>query len=149
MQKIVLIACASKKAKQAALAENLYISPLFRANLAYARSLNPVAIFILSAKYGLVELSQQLMPYDMTLNELSDGEVRAWADRVLKQLRARVNIERHEVVLLAGEKYRRHLAPSLRHSIAPLKNLGIGKQLHWLKMNLYHESLRSVAPVGK
>jgi hypothetical protein len=149
MKKIVLIACASKKANRAAPAEDFYISPLFRANLAYAKSLKPAMIFILSAKYGLVKLNQQLAPYDLTLNTMSDRQIRVWASRILGQLRTRIDIEQSEVVVLAGEKYRRHLVPSLRYSIVPLKNLGIGEQLHWLKVNLNNESVREPAQVGK
>ncbi|MFA5009907.1 MAG: DUF6884 domain-containing protein [Patescibacteria group bacterium] len=149
MKKIVLIACASKKANRAAPAEDFYISPLFRANLAYAHSLRPDAIFILSAKYGLVELDRRLVPYNLTLKTMSDQQVRVWAERVLKHLRAKADIDNLEVVVLAGEKYRRHLVSSLRYSIVPLKNLGIGKQLHWLKVNLNNESVREPAQVGK
>jgi hypothetical protein len=49
MRKIVLISCVSQKFPYKASARHLYISPLFKKNLAYARKPNPEAIFVLSA----------------------------------------------------------------------------------------------------
>ena len=62
MKKIVLISCASKKAPFKAKAEALYVSPLFVLNLRYAKSLKPDSIFILSAKYGLLDLDKEIEP---------------------------------------------------------------------------------------
>ncbi len=56
-------------------AEDLYVSDLFRKSLAYARQLQPAAIFILSAKYGLVRPADPIDPYNLTLNKLSFAEV--------------------------------------------------------------------------
>jgi hypothetical protein len=85
MKKIVLIACASKKAPGKAKAEALYISPLFVSNLRYAKRLKPDSIFILSAKYGLVELEREIEPYDVTLNDMSSVQIKAWAGNVQLQ----------------------------------------------------------------
>jgi len=57
MAKIVLISCSSKKSAHKSKAKNLYISTLFRLSLAYAKKLKPDKIFILSAKYGLLNLN--------------------------------------------------------------------------------------------
>ena len=51
MKTIVLISCVSKKKAQKAKAEELYESPLFVKSLAYAKSLKPDSIYILSAKH--------------------------------------------------------------------------------------------------
>jgi hypothetical protein len=67
---IILISCVKKKLPHRAKAQDLYISTLFRLNLDYARSLKPDAIYILSAKYGLVSLDQAIDPYDITLNNM-------------------------------------------------------------------------------
>ena len=56
MRKIVLISCVSKKLVHAAKVRDIYVSPLFRLNLAYAESLKPDAIYVLSAKHGLLPL---------------------------------------------------------------------------------------------
>jgi hypothetical protein len=86
MRKIVLIACASQKRSYRTRAKDLYISPLFKKNLVYARRLNPDMIYILSAKYGLLDLETEIDPYNQTLNTMSAGDIRIWADRVLQQL---------------------------------------------------------------
>ena len=48
LKRIVLISCVSKKLPHPARAKDLYVSPLFRLNLQYARKLQPDAIYILS-----------------------------------------------------------------------------------------------------
>ena len=62
MKRIVLISCVKSKLDHPARAEDLYTSTLFRSNLAYARSLKPDAIFILSAKFGLLSLERVISP---------------------------------------------------------------------------------------
>lgn len=133
MRRIVLISCVSKKLSQSAPARELYISPLFRFNLAYAESLRPDAIFILSAKYGLLALDTVIAPYNETLNTKKDAAIRAWARKVLAQLKKKADTEKDEFVFLAGERYRRHIVPALAHVEIPLKGLGLGQQLHFLK----------------
>jgi hypothetical protein len=133
MQKIVLISCVSKKLSRDARARELYVSPLFTFGLAYAESLKPDAIYVLSAKYGLVALDQILRPYNETLNTQKDVAIREWATRVLAQLASKADVRNDEFIFLAGERYRRHLIPSLRHVQIPLQGLGLGKQLQFLK----------------
>jgi Family of unknown function (DUF6884) len=133
---IALIACASKKRNRRAKAEDLYDSELFRKSLAYAKQMQPAAIFILSAKHGLVQLDDLITPYDVTLNKMSRAQAKAWSDRVLDQLRSRTNVEKDHFVVLAGDRYRRDLVPELRSVEVPMEGLGIGKQLQFLKRQL-------------
>lgn len=114
-------------------AEDLYISPLFKINLAFSHSLKPTKIFILSAKYGLVDLEQELEPYEQTLNTMSAPEIKNWAEKVKEQMRGKIDFENDEVVFLAGEKYRKYLLSFFRNVSIPLKGLSIGKQLQYLK----------------
>ncbi|PIN77255.1 hypothetical protein COV15_02825 [Candidatus Woesearchaeota archaeon CG10_big_fil_rev_8_21_14_0_10_34_12] len=86
MSKVVLISCVSKKQKEKCKVRDFYISPLFKFNLKYASSLNPDKIFILSAKYGLIDLDKEIEPYDLTLNKMSQKEVESWAQRVIEEL---------------------------------------------------------------
>lgn len=131
--KVVLISCVSKKLSHSAKARELYISPLFKYNLDYAQTLNPDKIFILSAKYGLVDLEQEIEPYNETLNQKSNEEIKLWADKVLKQLKEFVNLKEDNIIFLAGENYRKFLIPEINNYEIPLKGLGIGKQLGYLK----------------
>jgi hypothetical protein len=132
MRKIVLISCVSKKLPFKAPAQNLYISPLFKKNIAYAQRLKPDDIYILSAKYGLVELDQVIEPYDLTLNNMGAGEIKAWASRVVRQLSACADLQQDHFIFLAGQKYRKYLLPNICSYEIPMEGLTIGKQLQAL-----------------
>ena len=133
MKTIVLISCVSKKRRVRSKAEDLYISPLFRLNLAYAKSLKPDGIYILSAEHGVLALDAEVDPYDKTLNNMPARERRAWGDKAASELGACSNPEADRFVFLAGAKYREFITPHLTRWEAPMKALGIGKQLQFLK----------------
>ena len=76
MKRIVLISCVSKKIGYKAKAEDLCISTLSRLSLAYAKKLKPDIIFILAAKYGLLNLDDKIEPYNKTLNDKSVNDIR-------------------------------------------------------------------------
>jgi len=132
MTKIVLISCARKKINQECMAKDLYISPLFRKNLQYARSLAPDDILILSAKYGLLKLEDEIKSYDKTLNRMRSSELEDWANLVLGQLQKVSDLDKDEFIFLAGNNYRKFLLPRIKNYKIPLQGLGIGKQLRWL-----------------
>jgi len=148
MTKIVLISCASKKLQRKAKAKELCISPLFKLNLQYAQSLQPDRIFILSAKYGLLDLNEEIEPYDETLNKKSESEIKLWTENVLEKLKQEADLEKDEFIFLAGEKYRRYLIPCITNCKIPMQNLGIGRQLEFLKKNTagknFCEELRKI-----
>ncbi len=133
--KIVLISCSSKKLENKTKAKDLYVSNLFKLSLKYAKSLNSDKIFILSAKYGLLDLEQEIEPYNLTLNNMKDEEIKEWADKVISELKNETSLENDEFVFLAGEKYRRYLLSEVKNYSIPMQNLGIGKQLKFLKEN--------------
>ena len=133
MQKIVLISCVKKKLSVPAKAMYLYTSTLFRSNLHYATLLKPDAIFILSAKYGLLELQQVIEPYEMTLNKMSETATIAWSRRVLAALRQKADLSSDLFIFLAGANYRKYLIPELAHVEIPLEGLSFGRQLQELK----------------
>ena len=133
MGKIVLISCVSKKFSIKSLAKDMYISPLFKYNLEYAKSLDFDNIFILSAKYGLLNLDEEIEPYNETLNSKNIKERKEWARIVLEKLKYKVDLDKDEFIFLAGEKYREFLIPYLKNYKIPLEGLGIGKQLGLLK----------------
>ena len=133
MARIILISCVSKKLSEKAKAKYLYISPLFKYNLAYAKQLAADNIFILSAKYGLVNLDDEIAPYNQTLNNMKIEERKKWSDKVLNQLKIVADLEKDEFIFLAGEKYRKYLLNHIKNYKIPLKGLGIGKQLGFLK----------------
>lgn len=130
---VVLISCVSEKLEKRAKTSDLYTSTLFRLNLKFARQLNPDAIYILSAKYGLLELDRKIDPYDLMLNKMGVKQIRNWAERVTEQLRGKEDLNNAKFTFLAGERYRRFLVPNLKNVEIPLKGLRIGEQLGKLK----------------
>ncbi len=132
MKNIVLISCVSQKRPYPCKAKDINISALFKKNLAYARRLNPDAIYILSAKYGLLDLDTEIEPYNQTLNDMPAGEIRRWAKKVLQQLRQVADIRQDHFIFLAGMKYRKYLLPYLKSYEVPFEGLTIGKQLQAL-----------------
>lgn len=142
MKKIVLIACSNKKLRHPAAAMDLYASQLFRLSLRYARSLRPNAIFILSARYGLVPLGKCIRPYDRTLNRMTRKIRLEWARKVIRQLRRETDLGRDKFIFLAGKRHRELLNSSLRHYKIPLAGLGIGRQLAYLKNAIRGERVK-------
>ncbi len=132
-KRIVLISCVVQKLSQRAKAKDLYISTLFKLNLKYAEKLEPNEIFILSAKYGLLPLGQEIEPYEQTLNNMRSNEIKQWASRVLDQIKQVCSIDETEFTFLAGDKYRKYLLPHIKNAQIPLEGLRIGEQLQRLK----------------
>jgi hypothetical protein len=89
-------------------------------------------IYILSAKYGLLDLDTEIEPYNLTLNTMSAGDIRIWAERVFQQLRQVVDVRQDHFIFLAGIKYCKYLIPNLVSYEIPMEGLTIGKQLQAL-----------------
>ncbi|GAG73021.1 unnamed protein product [marine sediment metagenome] len=135
-KKIVLISCASKKLAYKSKAKDLYISTLFRLSFAYAKKLKPDKIFILSAKYGLLNLNDEIATYNETLNNKPVSDIEIWAEKVVTDLGKMVNLKSDMFVFFAGKKYREYILPYIRYYKIPLKGLRIGEQLKFLKNKL-------------
>lgn len=133
MRTIALISCGKSKLGCSAPACRLYTGALFQKSLAYAHHINADAIYILSANYGLLELVQEITPYEKTLNGMSSSDVARWAESVLEQLRSRTDLATDRFVILAGMAYRSHLVPHLTNVELPLDGLRFGEQLKFLK----------------
>ncbi len=133
MKKIVLIPCVKSKREHRSKACELYTSTLFTKCLAYAKTLNPDDIYILSAKHGVLALNDKIEPYEKTLNNMGVADKRAWATRVLGELRQKTDLDRDEFIFLAGNDYRVGLLPHIKNYKVPMKGLQIGKQFAWLK----------------
>jgi hypothetical protein len=136
MKHIVLIACCKSKLAHSAPAESLYTSTLFKFSLAYARTLHPDAIYILSAKHGLVPLDQQLEPYEQTLKKMNRPERLAWGQKVLSQLAQVCHPSEDRFTILAGRAYYDTLTTGLPNHELPLLGLGQGKRLQFLKQHI-------------
>lgn len=151
MKNIVLIACAAKKGKVKVQAKDLYQSALFKNSLAYAKKLNLDKIYILSALYGVVNLEDEIEPYNVTLcqvgekiknkkpdlTSLTKEEVKSWGSKVISQLEFLGNdIENDNFIMLAGLPYINPLRNSLKNIEEPLKDLRLGERIKFLKENV-------------
>ena len=141
MNRYVLISCVNKKLDHPAQAKDLYTSALFKMSYQYAKSLNPNAIFILSAKYGLLRNYEVISPYDETLNDMKVKDIKIWSERVLEELNKRTDLQQDYFHFLAGFKYRKYLLPHIKNYEIPMQGLRIGEQLSWLKHRVEHEHL--------
>lgn len=130
---IIFLACTKSKAQKPCKARDMYQGELFKKSLAYAKRMKPTTIYILSAKYGLLELDDQIEPYEQTLNGASKQERKQWSYKVYKQLQAKnVNFQ-DDIIFLAGENYRQYLKQLFPKATMPLQGLSIGRQLQYYK----------------
>ncbi len=136
MGKIVLISCVKSKRARRNKASELFTSALFTKSLAYAKKLEPDAIYILSTEYGVLALDDEIEPYDNTLNGMGVADKRAWANKVLPQLKQKTDINKDEFTFLAGNNYRVYLMPHIKHCHVPMEGLRRGEQLAWLTARL-------------
>jgi len=135
MAKIALISCVKRKLNHRAKAEDIYNSPLFKMSMNYARSLNPDEIYILSAKYGLLDLEKKIEPYNLTLNKMPKKKREEWAEKVVRQLEDVTDIQKDEFIFLASQRYREYIIHSVKNYSVPMAGLSIGLQLGFLKRN--------------
>lgn len=151
MSKVVLVSCSAGKTDQAAPAEDLYNSDLFKKQLEYAKKLaNPNDIYIISAKYHLVPLRTKIAPYNLTLKEMPANEREKWAEVVLKQLQQKgYNLDRDKFVILAGNAYRQYLEPHMKNVEVPFEGLRIGQQKKALLQKLKEAIIKLTTKIIK
>lgn len=129
---IVLLSCVKLKRDHRCRAGDMYTSDLFHKMMAYAESLKPKRIFILSAKYGLLSPDDVIEPYNLTLKKRKASERRLWARSVIDALRQSCDLAADQFVFLAGVPYRENLVPHIKHYTVPMEGLDFGTQLQWL-----------------
>jgi hypothetical protein len=132
--RVGLVGCVKQKLHHPATAADLYVSPLFRGRLRYVER-TCERWFILSALHGLVRPDALLEPYDVTLNDASQAQRRAWADMVLRQLDAELeSCAELTFEIHAGANYADFgLVAGLRARdatvVRPTSGLSMGRQL--------------------
>lgn len=145
MKRIVLIACVSKKRPSKSKAKDLYVSQLFKYCLAYAYTLNPDKIYILSALHYLLDLETEIEPYNVTLSNmpkskrkeglrvLNREEKAEWGKKVVEMLSEHTDLQNDQFILLAGQEYIKPIKPYLTNIDDRLKGMGIGRRISFLK----------------
>lgn len=145
MNSLYILGCGAQKLDHAAPVAEIYTGSLFTASLKHARSwVKDEQIRVLSAKHGLLRLSDYIEPYNVCLDDLGERQ----RDQLGLTMRAqefdfdpRLD-ETARVVILAGADYAvlfRKWFPEragFRGVIRePLRGLGIGKRIAWLNQN--------------
>lgn len=153
MTGFALIACCKSKLETAVHvpADKLYLGQLFQAQLAYARqtlALPDSQIFVLSANYCLLGIKWPALPYEKTLNEMSEIERRRWAETVSGGLYKRRLGPNGRVHMMAGKHYRESLSGLLHNlgfsvEVPHPQHLGYGQQVSWYRVQVSGELLKS------
>ena len=131
---IILVGCVKTKVEFPTEAGKLYISPLFKKTVRFIQA-EPECDdwFILSAKYGLIEKTKIIAPYELTLNSFSSPKLKEWAEDVFEEIKKRKLQDLH---FYCGSRY--HNAHLLRlldeHLIRyhlPLLGKTLGQRLRY------------------
>lgn len=135
--RIGLISCTKSKTPHPAPAWELYTpSRLFGAALGYLEPRSDV-IYVLSAKYGLLPLDQEVAPYDFTLKNATPEYRRSWARQVFTDLQTRhgTSLQGITFEFHAGEAYSADLRSLLvaagAQCSSPVEGMTIGERLHF------------------
>lgn len=125
---IVIVGCGARKRSAASSAADMYLGPYFRSCLATATAIATRSqVYILSARYGLLGLSDVIEPYDLTIGQ--PGAITA------PELAAQANergIAAEPVTALCGARYAALARQVWPQVSTPLAGLGIGHQRHVL-----------------
>ncbi len=120
MKKIILVTCVAPKRNHTCAAKDLYQGQLFEKLMQFAEAQNPAAIFILSGKHHLLSLEEEIAPYDVNLNHVSEAALKNWSAKVLQQLiEAGCDLQKDYFYLLTNETYRRHLVTEMKQYEVP------------------------------
>lgn len=148
MKTVYLIGCGAKKLNVTSLSKDIYQGELFKKAYKYASSQNPDYIFILSAKHRLLELDKIIEPYNMTLNRMSNKQVKEWSAQVLEDIKDKgLSIENDKFVFLAGKRYYEGLIGErgIKNYYLPYQGLkGIGYILQFLNNSINNEKKQSI-----
>jgi hypothetical protein len=137
---IYLIACCKKKERGRHPARELYVSSLFRKSLCYAElNKDCERVFVLSAKYGLVGIDEEIEYYDLTLNNMRVAEIKKWGSRVVQQMKyCGILNNSYRFCFLAGMNYINPIKAQYSKIVYenPMEGMRIGKRLRFLNESI-------------
>lgn len=116
MKTIYFINCGKGKRNIPCKAEDMYIAPYFRKQLEYAKLLKPDYIYILSAKYGLLELTDIISPYNLKITTLSKEKRKKWVYRIINKIKSKHNINTDKFIFSCSKEYYKDLLPFLTNT---------------------------------
>lgn len=131
--KIALISCTKSKKDYACIASEMYSeSTTFKYSYKYAELIAD-KIYILSAKYGLLETNKVIEPYDLTLNNMKSKEVTKWGYKVIEQMEKEFDLINDEFIILAGKIYYKELLGRINNYFIPLQHENMYTRVPTLK----------------
>lgn len=128
---ITIIGCGVEKRRGRHAARDLYTGNLFRAHLRLAEALQPREIFVVSAKYGLVGIDDQIDYYDLSLAQFGRGEIGDWRRGVASKV-DEIAGAGELVVVLAGKLYASWIDGCHRRAVQPLAGMQVGERLSFI-----------------
>lgn len=105
MAAIALISCVKEKLDHPAPAKDMYIGSGFKDWLKDASFREITKIYILSGKYGLLELDQNIEPYDVNLSDQDPEYRKQWYEDILQKLRAKHDLINDHYILYTNRTY--------------------------------------------
>ncbi|MFV0516956.1 MAG: DUF6884 domain-containing protein [Aminipila sp.] len=131
--KIALISCSKSKQNYLCKASEMYRpSTLFSYSYQYAKTIAD-KVYILSAKYGLLQEDTVIEPYNLTLKSMNLKEKYDWSEKVISQIKSQFDVMNDEFIILAGKDYYEYLLKELNHYDLPLGNRTQGVRVSYLK----------------
>ena len=135
-----LVGCGKAKKATKAKARFLYTSPAFRMALAISERRCDETL-ILSAEHGVVELDQEIAPYDTALTKMPKAARQAWGAKVQATLKRRFESRRVRYLVLAGAAYAAAVTGLGCDVEEPMRGMGTGQRMAWLS-----EQSKAIAP---
>lgn len=131
--KVALISCTKSKKPYACPAKEMHSpSALFSKALTYTTKRYDV-VYIISAKYGLLELGTVIEPYDLTLKSFPMRQKKIWAIKTFRMMETKKLPIGCHIHFYAGVDYRQYLMKLLKDKgyivDAPLRKMSFGNQL--------------------
>jgi cytoplasmic iron level regulating protein YaaA (DUF328/UPF0246 family) len=105
VERIALVACVKEKLNHPASAEVMYLGASFNEWMNDAKKRDLDHIYILSGKYGLLELGEIIEPYDLNLGLQDEKYINAWKWNVLAKLRQRHNLSNTHATVYTNKVY--------------------------------------------
>lgn len=62
-------------------------------------------VYILSAKYGLLSENTPIVPYNVTLNSMSESQKKEWAKNIMLSLSKRHDLNKETFLIMGAELY--------------------------------------------
>ncbi|MGL6173972.1 MAG: DUF6884 domain-containing protein [Cellulosilyticaceae bacterium] len=133
MRKIILILATNKRKEYPTIARNMYSdSHIFREAYGYACMASD-EIYILSAKYGVLECEAAIESYEDTFDKQSIIERKKWTDKVLTQLGEKINLEQDLIEIIGDRNYCELLVRGIHNYKITLEGVKIEEQALYLK----------------